>query len=89
MQDKELFLIEPGASNYDVIGPEAEGEEKECDVNGMAVEGPRLNGHHEGPQHGVDSEGGDDEQPVHPVHCGELVHQGLQLARAHLAQDLE
>ena len=82
-------MIEPGASNNDVVGPEAEGEEKECDVNGMAVKGPRLKRHHEGSQHGVHSENGDDQQPVHPVHCCELVHQGLQLARGHLGQDLE
>ena len=59
--DKDLFLIEPGASNNDVVGPEAKGEEKECDVNGMAVESPRLNGHHERSQHGVQSQNGDDQ----------------------------
>ena len=84
-----LYSSGPCASNYDVVGPEAEREEEKGDVNGMAVQGPRGDGDHDGPQHRVDGQGGHDQQPVHPVDCCELVHQGLQLARGHLGQEFQ
>ena len=47
-----MFLgQEPGAGNDDVVGPEAEGEEVEGDVYGMAVEVPRGDGHQDRSKH--------------------------------------
>ena len=62
-----MFLgQEPGAGNDDVVGPEAEGEEVEGDVYGMAVEVPRGDGHQHRAQHWVHSQRGDDQQSVQP-----------------------
>ena len=74
----------PSASNYDVVGPEAEREKEEGDIDGVTVEDPRLLRHDDGPEHGVNGQGGHDQQTVHAVDCCELVHQGLQLASRHL-----
>ena len=52
----------------------------------MAVDGPGRDGDDGGAEHGVHGQGGDNHKPVHPVYCGELVHQGLQLARRHLGE---
>ena len=62
-----MFLgQEPCAGNDDVVGPEAEGEEVEGDVYGMAVKVPRGNGHQDWSKHWVHSQRGDDQQPVQP-----------------------
>ena len=62
-----MFLgQEPGAGNDDVVGPEAEGEEVEGDVYGMAVEVLRGEGHQDWAKHRVHSQRGDNQQPVQP-----------------------
>ena len=60
---------EPGAlaGNDDVVRPEAKGEEVEGDVDGMAVEVPRGDGHQDRAQHWVRSQRGDDQQSVQPL----------------------